>query len=263
MTCDVAQAYLADHLARALPASVAADVDAHVRSCDTCASEFAAIEDTWKRLLTIPAAEPDTTFMQARFKAGLQAYIVAHESRGLPHQRVVYYGLQLAVAAVLVLFGVVIGRQATPSPASDPQLGALRNELRDMREMVAVSLLQQQSAAERLKGVSWSNQIDRPGILLTSALLDALLHDANVNVRVSAIDALRRLADREAVRRGALEALNRQTSPVVQVALIDFVVENSGRDAAGALRRIADDPMANETVRMHARQGLQRLGLSV
>jgi hypothetical protein len=129
--------------------------------------------------------------------------------------------------------------------------------------MVAVSLLQQQSATERLKGVSWSNQIDQPGMTLTSALLEALMHDPNANVRLSTIDALKRFAGREDVRMGALAALPRQTSPIVQVALIDFVVETNGRDAAAALRRIAEDPMANETVRMRARQGLRQLGIAV
>jgi hypothetical protein len=262
MECEVAQAHLADHLARTLPASVAADVDAHLHTCETCAAEYAAIEDTWQRLRAIPAAKPDTASMQARFKAGLQEHIVEHPPRRATHRSVAYYGLQFASAAALVLLGVMIGREVMPSRAADPQFVALRNELRDMREMVAVSLLQQRSATGRLKGVSWSNQIDQPGISLTSALLDALMHDPNVNVRVSVVDALKRLADREDVRRGALEALPRQTSPVVQVALIDFVVDHNGRDAAEALRRLADDPMANDTVRVRARQGLQRLRIA-
>ena len=263
MTCEVAQAHLPDHLARTLPASVVAELDAHLRTCDTCAAEYAAIDVTWQQLRTIPGAEPDTASMRARFEAGLQEHIVEHQPRQATHRSFAYYGLQFAAAAALLLFGVMIGRQVTPSPKPDPQLVALHNELRDMREMVAVSLLQQQSATERLRGVSWSNQIDQPGMSLTSALLGALMHDPNVNVRVSVIDALKRLAEREDVRRGTLEALPRQTSPVVQVALIDFVVETHGREAAEALRRIADDPTANDTVRMRAREGLQQLRIAV
>ena len=263
MECEVAQAHLPDYLARTLTAPVAADVDAHVRACAACAAEYAAIGETWQRLRAIPAAEPDTASMRSRFDAGLQEYMLEHRSRQATHRGVAYYALQLAAAAALVVLGVMIGRQSAPAPVQDPQLAALRDELRDMREMVAVSLLQQQSATERLKGVSWSNQIDQPGMTVTSALLDVLMHDPNVNVRVSAIDALKRLAEREDVRHGALEALPRQTSPLVQVALIDFVVETNGREAAGALRRIADDPMANDMVRMRARRGLEQLGVAL
>jgi hypothetical protein len=165
MTCEDAQAHLPDHLARTLPVSVAAEVDAHVRTCDTCAADYAASEDTWHRLRAIPTVEPNTASMRTRFEAGLQAHIVERQPRQAMHRSFAYYGLQVAAAAVLVLLGVIIGRQAPPSPTSDSQLVALRNELRDMREMVAVSLLQQPSATERLKGVSWSNQIDQPGPL--------------------------------------------------------------------------------------------------
>jgi hypothetical protein len=263
MECEVAQAYLPDYLARTLAAPVAADVDAHLRACDRCAAEYAAIEESWQGLRTIPAAEPDTASMRSRFDAALHEYLLEHRSPRATHRGAAYFGLQFAAAAAMVILGVMIGRQSTPAPAPDPQLAALREELRDMREMVAVSLLQQQSATERLRGVSWSNQIDQPGTTLTSALLEALMHDPNVNVRVSTIDALKRFAEREDVRLGALEALPRQTSPVVQVALIDFVVEANGREAAVALRRIADDPMANETVRMRARRGLEQLGVAL
>jgi hypothetical protein len=261
MECEIAQAHLPDHLARRLPATVAAEVDAHLRTCAICAAEYAAVEDTWQRLRTLTSIEPDTTSMQARFDEALHQYMLQHQSRE-PKRNFAFYGFRFAAAAALVALGVMIGRQSTASPATDPQLVELREELRDMREMVAVSLLRQQSASERLRGISWSNQIDEPGMLLTSALLDALMHDPNVNVRVSTIDALKRFADRDDVRRGALEALPRQTSPAVQVALIDFVVEENGREAGDALRRIADDPMADEAVRMRARLGLQLLGFA-
>lgn len=263
MECEVAQAHLPDHLARTLAAPIAAAVDAHLRGCHRCAAEYAGIEETWQRLRTVPPAEPDTTLMRSRFEAGLHEYARAHPSGRPIHRGAAYYGMQIAAAAAMLVLGVLIGRQSPSAPAADPQLAALRDELRDMREMIAVSLLQQQSATERLKGVSWSNQIDDPGMTVTSALLDALMHDPNVNVRVSAIDALKRVAEREDVRLGALEALSRQTSPIVQVALIEFVVETNGREAAVALRRIADDPMANETVRMRARRGLEQLGVAL
>ena len=262
MECEVVQAHLPDHLARTVPASVAADIAAHLQECGACAAEYAAIADTWQRLRAIPAAEPDTASMQSRFEAGLREYVLEHQTARPRRRTLASYGLQFAAAAALVVLGVLIGRETTPPSAPDPQIAALRDELRDTREMVAVSLLQQQSATERLKGVSWSNQIEDAGMSLTSALLDVLIHDPNVNVRISAIDALKRFAEREDVRRGALEALPRQTSPVVQVALIDFVVEKNGREAAAALRRLANDPMANETVRMRAALGLKQLGIA-
>jgi HEAT repeat protein len=126
--------------------------------------------------------------------------------------------------------------------------------------LVGLSLMQQTSASERLRGVSWSSGIDRPGDELVEALVGALRHDPSDNVRLATVDALRRFADRDAVRRGAIEALPQQTSPLVQVALIDFVVEVNDRNAIETLRRLSSDPMVNEAVRARAALALERIG---
>jgi hypothetical protein len=81
-----------------------------------------------------------------------------------------------------------------------------------------------------------------------------------VNVRLAAIDALKPLAAREQVRRGAIDALPRQTSPLVQIALIDFIVEKSGREATDTLRQLSSDPMLDQAVRARAARGLQQIG---
>jgi HEAT repeat protein len=200
--------------------------------------------------------------MRARFDAMLDGYQGGlHARRANPGAaRFRTWGLQFAAAAAVLVFGVAIGQQMTRTPVADPQLASLREELRDMRHMVTLSLLQQQSASARLKGVSFINQIDQPDSEVTLALLDALMHDPNVNVRLATIDALKRLSTRETVRRGAIEALSRQTSPLVQIALIDFVVEQSGREAAETLRQLSSDPMVDQAVRARALRGLQQIG---
>src|SRR6185503_3350636 len=82
-----------------------------------------------------------------------------------------------AAVLVLVAAGILIGRQTAglaPQPPASAELAALRGELHDLRQTVMLSLMQQQSASDRLRGVSWSGQIDRPSGEVVSALLDAL-----------------------------------------------------------------------------------------
>ena len=109
--------------------------------------------------------------------------------------------------------------------------------------------------------MSWSNSLEGPGDEIVTALLDTLKHDDNVNVRLASIDALRRFAERTDVRRAAIDVLQTQRSPLVQMALIDFVVETQDRDAAGALRRISGDSESDQTVRARAAWGLEHLGV--
>jgi hypothetical protein len=263
MRCEEIHAHLADHLAGTLAPDVSGEVAGHLRTCRACAAEADGLDETWQMLGMVPADRPDSAAMGARFDAALDGYQHGlRVERASPRRfaRIRIYGLQLAAAAAVLVLGVSLGRQMTPPPAADPQLAMLREELRDMRQMVTLSLLQQQSASERLKGVGFTTQMEQPGSAVTLALLDTLMHDANVNVRLATIDALKRFAARESVRRGVIEALARQTSPLVQIALIDFVVDTNDRDAADTLRRLSSDPMLDQAVRRRATQALQQIG---
>jgi HEAT repeat protein len=259
MRCEDVQAHLPDYLAGALPAAEADAVAGHLAACAPCAAEFEDLGQTWDQLGDLPHQRVDSAGMRARFDAAIESYQQQSSPRrswstGLG------YGLQFAAAAALLVLGVAIGRQQVPAPAVDPQIAGMREELRDMRQIVTLSLLQQQSASERLRGVSYTSQIEQPGDAVTVALLDALMHDPNDNVRLRTVEALKRFADHAPVRRGAIQALSQQTSPLVQMALIEFVLEVGGPDAADALRRLSNDPMVDEVVRAQAMRGLTQLG---
>jgi anti-sigma-K factor RskA len=269
MQCEDVSAQLADYLAGTLPDDARDRLREHLRTCAACRDEVEAMDDTWQMLGSVTAERPDSAAMRARLEAALIGYQQGLGDRSRRSMRELLaswwqprLALQIASAAAILLIGVLAGRLGSPSaPPADPQIAALRAELGDMRQMVTLSLLQQQSASERLKGVTFTNQIDEPGAEVVAALLDTLRHDANINVRLASIDALKRFAERDTVRRAAMEALPLQTSPLVQIALIDFVLETAGPESAAVLRRLSEDSMLEEAVRMRAAWGLARLGV--
>lgn len=231
-------------------------------------AEADVLGDTWRMLGTIEPPRPDSERMRAR----LDAVIDAVEHSHMPRPRLLRSNvLQGLAAAAMLVVGIGIGwftasRQLTGSriqPAvtdSLAEIAAMRNEMRDLREMVSLSLMQQPSASERLKGVTWTGQLDRPSGEVVAALLDALMHDPNVNVRLATIDALERFAARQDVRRGTIQAVQQQPSPLVQIALIDFMVKTNERESVPTLRRLAEDPQVDTAVRARASWGLQELG---
>ena len=280
MECEQVRQQLADLLISGAWASADPGVREHLEDCAACREEAASLEQVWSGLARIPAAAPNSPAMRARFASMLEGYEHGRDgvhasdlaraksrarwdrmndslSRWWPRQPLV----QLAAAAALLVLGVAVGRAGRPAAAPAPdEIASVRNELREMRQMVTLTLMQQQSASDRLKGVSWSSTLERPGNEVVSALLDTLLHDPAVNVRLASIDALARFADEQQVRQGAVDALQVASSPMVQIALIDFVVGLRETRSIDTLRKLAADPSLNEMVRARASQGLNRFG---
>jgi hypothetical protein len=280
MRCEDTSAKLADYLSGSLGEAERQALESHALTCPACREELEGASEMWQRLGHMRAEEPDSTAMRARFDvmmanarqaqpapgefaphASARAPGRARTSRWMRRHRAVRPLLQTIAAALLVVAGVQLGRQmSAPAPiVASPDVAALREEVRDLRQMMTISLLQQQSVTERLKGVNWSGQLDQPGNEVVSALIDTLMHDANVNVRLASIDALKRFAERETVRMAAVRALDTQTSPLVQMALIDFVVETQDREAIETLRKLSRDNTANEAVRARASWGISHL----
>lgn len=271
------------------PAAEQALLD-HLATCATCQAEAERLRDLWLRLGDVAIEPPDTARMRQRFVTAVesfqtgvdQARVEALERRpvvvagGFGAHPVAFQagararslGWLAALAASLVI-GVLVGRE-TVRPAASPaitastasaDLAAMRQELHDTRELVSLALLRQPSASERLKGVSWTERIDDAGADVVAALLDTLAHDPNVNVRLAAIEALTRYADRPGVRSGAVAALTgASSSPLVQVALIDLLVQLNEPSSKDSLRQLVDDARTDGTVRDRAKQALQQLG---
>jgi len=239
-------------------------IEVHLQECDACAAVYRDIAETLALVGDVKVPERDERYgleMWQRIRHDLPPQDVPWFAALLGWQRFVLVG----AAAVLILAAYVGGRYSTrnvPAPGDALQasnLAELRGELRQMREMLTLSLMQQQSATERLRGVSGSAQIDQPGNEIVGALLDTLMHDPNVNVRLACVDALRRFSGQEQVRLGTVQALNQPSFPLVQIALIDYLVETRDKAAADALRRLSEDSMVNEAVRGRAVWGLQQL----
>ena len=99
MECEAARAQLADRLTGTLAPEASAALNEHLRSCATCAVDASAVTDTWTLLGDIPATEPDSAAMRARFDRILEA------STPAPRWWMAH-GLQAAAAVILVAHSV-------------------------------------------------------------------------------------------------------------------------------------------------------------
>jgi hypothetical protein len=271
MQCEEVREQFTDYVITDIRSPVRLDVERHLAGCESCRAEADELKTLWASLGSIPAIEPGAE-LRARFDLMLEAYkhgLGRASAKGWresmnswltawwPRQPVLQFGLALS----LLILGVMLGRGLPSSPnlPSTSEISGLRNELSQMRQMVTLSLMQQQSASDRLKGVSWSSQLPQPDGEVLTALLDTLTHDSNVNVRLATVDALRQFGSQPVVRRGVVEAMGRQESPMVQIALIDLAVDLNEKESIETLRRLTQDQQLNAAVRARAEKGLSEL----
>lgn len=239
------------------------EVRQHVAACEACRAEYGGFEELWQALADVPAGPVPSDRMRERFSALLATDHAGTDEGTRP--RLDPAGmrsplLQVAMAATLLLVGALAGRVVALRPTQpSTEIADVRSELHEMRQMLTLSLMQQSSATERLRGVSWTAQIDQPNNDVVAALLDTLLRDPSVNVRLAAVDALRRFSSRDDVRQGTQRAAADISSPLLQIAVIDYLVETHDRQAVGLLQRLSGDASVDESVRGRAVWGLERL----
>ena len=135
----------------------------------------------------------------------------------------------------------------------------LSREVDNLQQQMTLSLLSQPSASARLQGISLTSRVQEPDPSLIAALLDTLDNDPSVNVRLSAVDALYLFSGREEVRTALTASLARQTSPLVQIALIDLLVSLKEKQAATALKKLLNDKKIIPEVQQRAQLGISKI----
>jgi len=263
MTCEQTKTRMTEYWSLTLGEDEK-DFTAHLASCEACRSEVSRVGALWQGLDLLPVEEPGGR-VRDRFYEMLGAYrqgLASVEARKEQHRWWTQPAWQMAAAAALLAVGLGIGYGVREDKAR-PEMVQLREEVANMRQLVALSLMQQQSAGDRLRGVSWSYQVEPSDKEVLNALVTAVNHDPNVNVRLAAVDALRPFTVSPAMyltaKDAVIQALPKQTAPIVQVALIDFLGELKERSAAPELRRLAADPGIDSGVRQRAEWALERM----
>lgn len=280
MNCVQARDRFAELLDQRLESPVSGDLRAHLAGCPACQRDFASLRDTLDRLDAMPTPKPSP-----RLRAGFYA-MLEDEKRSAatspaqataarrPARRQLWRWILSPVAAGgLLVLGFLAGqyapsRQAAPvanpaptatDAATQQELADLRKKVDSMTQLVGYSLLQQQPAGERLKGVLAAQQLNGESDEVITKLINTLALDSSTNVRLSALDALYQHADKDVVRAGVLASLTREQNPLVQVSMIDFLVAARDREAAPTLQELARSDKVDRSVRDAAQRALVQI----
>lgn len=277
-----------DYHRGSLPAREAAELRVLLAAHPALQREFAELATTLNALDAMPVSPP-TTRLRANLLAAINAEkrvvyhplratsTASHAPRASGSLRPRWlWPARLAAGAALLAAGYIAGTYRPLSPTAPPEkaiasaaaerstrseLADLRRQVETMNELVSHSLRQpaQRPTSDRLKTVLASATLENPNDRIIGELIGSLALDPSVNVRLTALEALYPHATQDVVRAGVLSALPAEQNPLVQVAMIDFLVAARDRAAAPALDQIFRNDTADRNVRAAAMRGLNQL----
>jgi len=276
MHCKEIQAVLIEYLDQSLDMRVAAVVKKHLDSCDACRQEADEMQQLLLAMKNTAMQQPGQslrdnfqTLLQSEMNMVSMSHLLEDEENeklaaparktgrvaALP--RLVW---QAAAAIVLLLGGAWAGAALQHKKDSQPnEMAGLQKEVKEMKEMLLFSLIDDESASQRIKAVSYAEELSNPDEPVINALINSLNNDKNANVRLAALYSLARWADRPTVRDSLVLSLGRQTEPIVQIVLINLLAEKRESRAIPPIKAILSNDKALKEVKEAAQKGLRVL----
>jgi hypothetical protein len=166
---------------------------------------------------------------------------------------------KLAFASVMLIIGFLGGYLFFPSPSSNKEVAELKDEVLQMKEMMMLSLLEKESATERLKAVSLTSEMSSVSDKVTNALLQTLNNDENINVRLEALEALKPFVRDSRIRSELVRSIGKQDSPLVQVALAELMVQLQEKSSVKELRKILENKNTPRDVKKQIEEGIKTM----
>ncbi len=243
----------------------------HLEGCAECRKEYESLKRLWNLMNEMPVEEPSPN-MQAGFHALLRTYGGEMDNgksfwqKWIGEVRKLWHlqpRLPLAFSFVLLLAGLGLGYMLT-HPAetgnkSDEQVRQLSSQIQDMKQSMMVSLLVNPSASERMRAVSYTDELNEVNRQVAEALLTTLNNDPNVNVRLVTLEALVRFSHDPLVRAGLIKSIAQQDSPLMQSAIADVMVKLQEKGSVQSLQDLLRKKDMNEMVRKKIEQSIHRL----
>ena len=169
---------------------------------------------------------------------------------------------RLAFGLVLIAAGFAGGyllQRASSSLANGNEVKMLTRQVSDLKEMMMLSLLEKESATERLRAVSLTNDMGEVSDKVTNALFETLNNDESVNVRLAALEALKPYVRDGNVRKKLVVSIGKQDSPLVQVELAQLMVALQEKMSVKELKKLLDNDRTAKEVKTKLRESIEVL----
>jgi len=268
MQCYEAESLLIDYLDAQLHPGDKAPLEKHLQQCESCRKMLEEYRALFAAIQSDKAVKPAPA-LRDKFENMLQSELnietaasIADTHKEEPKvitKKTPSVFLRIAASIILIAAGIFIGIAVTKGGSTNKEVAGLKTEVKEMKETLMINLLAEESASERIKAVSYADDISEPDDNMVKALIATMNEDKNVNVRLAALYAVAKFSDDRNVSNALVSSLGRQTEPLMQIALINILTEKKETKAKESIREILKDENTLPPVKVIAQKGLKLL----
>lgn len=164
---------------------------------------------------------------------------------------------RFAFAMVILIAGFAGGYLFNGRKNSDVEI--LTQQVAILKETMMLSLLEKESASDRLKAVSLTTEMDQVSKKVSEALIQTLNNDPNVNVRLAALEAIAPYSKDAKVREELVRSISRQDSPLIQVALAELMGTIQEKKSVREFDKILKDEKTPQEIKNRIKESLNVL----
>ena len=167
--------------------------------------------------------------------------------------------MRIAAGFSLLIVGVFAGLMIGNQKTDNSDVVALRQDIKEMKQLVTLSQLRKESASERIMVTYEYKKMDSTNDEILDALIYTFNNDDNTNVKNAAADALYKFGNHEKVRKAFINGLTSQKDPLLQIKLIDMLVGLGEKRALPKLQEVMQEENQMKVVKQKAAQGIGKL----
>lgn len=164
--------------------------------------------------------------------------------------------LQVAASVLFILFGFWLGSRNSFTGQANPEVAALRQDLKSFKAVLSPQLSNANTASERIQVVSREANKGPADKEVVQLLINSMNFDPNVNVRLAACETLFEYRQLPMVREAYIQSLQIQTDPNIQAMLIDILVALKEKQAVDQFKKFVQRQNLQPTIKLKAQQAI-------
>jgi len=223
------------------------EMEAYIAKHPELTQELAFIEQFWQNKtlkMEQPSSQLDANFYQMLSTAQAVQHTTSDTTKDITQEKTantqdtkmsffdkiqLWFSPRPLVQFATLGFVFVVGfNLSSPKTSQNQELAfnGLKKEVSSLSTMLAVSMLQKNSASERLTGVAYSKQSDLTNPILLQQLIDLIEHDKSTAVRLAIIKTLNTSTLTTSSEQRLLAITEVEPNVMVQIELYRLLLSN-------------------------------------